>query len=148
MDKKLIRQKAIANAMQPMKWDNGKEGYIISDNCAEPVKDILMEEIYSRNIGGTDDLSYEICAKACEVISELDLAIDTDDLRQNLYDNELSNIYNYVRLSYLNTNNEDEIMSVLKEYQCEYISQACAIWYDQQVRYTAETLLDYINNND
>lgn len=146
MDKKLIRQKAIENAMQPMKWDNGKEGYIISDNCAEPVKDILMKQIYDNNIGGTHDLSYEICAKACEVISELDLnELDTE---QNLYEFENSSIYNNERLAYLNNNNEQEIAEVMKEYGCESISQACAIWYDNQVRYTAETLLDYINNND
>lgn len=146
METKLIRQKAIENAMQPMKWDNGKEGYIISDNCAEPVKDILMTQIYDENIGGTHDLSFEICAKACDCITELDLnELDTE---QNLYEFENSSIYNNERLAYLNNNNEQEIAEVMKEYGCESISQACAIWYDNQVRYTTETLLDYINNND
>lgn len=138
----------VAEAMEFKKWDNGKEGYIIRDTCTGDTKQLLMDIIYDERVGGESDLSYEIVAKACAVISEIELKDLKDwDIYENNED-EHASIYNTERLAYLNNWNEGEISDTFKEYNCELISNACAYWYDNMVNNTIEKIRAYILRHD
>lgn len=149
---KLEKRNAITNAMEFKKWNNGKEGYIIKESLKEEnekLHDLLLNIIYDDNIGGTHDLSYEITAKACEVIGELEMdEIENGGDNDRFYKMEIASIWNNDRLGYLNVNNESEVYERLVELGLHEISTACAVWYDDQVRSVVLSLLDYINEND
>ncbi len=138
---------AIVNAMEFKKWDDGKEGYAMKEDFDkkenEEVYTELLRIIYDENVGGVHDLSYEIVCKATGVIEEIGLKDLHNDNAINEADNEHASVYTYPRLQYLNINNQQEITDTLKEYDCD-IQTACAIWYDNQVRDTAETLRAFI----
>lgn len=138
------KKNAITSAMEFKKWDNGKEGYIISNTCDKELKDILLGIIYDENIGGTNDLSYEIAHRACGAIEDIEL----DDLKDDDFDlneavGEVANVYIWERLAYLNTKNQDEITEEMRSFDCD-IQTACAIWYNDIVLQAVETLRKYI----
>ena len=132
----------VKKAMEFKKWDNGKEGYIISDSCTGDTKNELMRLIYDENIGGVSDLSYEIVAKATELFEDIENLEQLNEENEN--ESEQASIYTAIRLSYLNNFNEQEISDILKEYNTTDISTACAIWYDNMVRQAYDELKAYI----
>ena len=143
---------AIANAMELKTRNDGTEYCYIKDNCNEDVKKVLMQLIYDENIGGTHDLSYEICAKACDIIGEKTLtgndrdSLTSDDLDLFADADSITSVYTATQLSWLNNNNESEISAILKDESQTSIAQACASWYAQQVQNVCETLKDFILN--
>jgi hypothetical protein len=120
------------------------EIYLIDDKLPKEseVRAILMRNIWDDRIGGADDLSYEICARACDLISEseVDELGESEDM---FYESESASVYTDERLKYLNIYNQDEISEKQKEFDCD-IQTACAVWYDDMVRSVALELRDYI----
>ncbi len=147
------RHEAIANAMELKKFSEDKEKYIIKDNCNEKVKNLLMKLIYDENIGGTSDLSYEICAMACDIIANKTLtgndrdSLVGDDLDLYADADGTASVYTSTQLSYINNNNESEISAIIKDESHNSIAQACASWYVQMVHQACETLKDYVLND-
>lgn len=152
MTTKQERLDAIANAMESKKRNDKEETtyYCISDTCEESLKDVLMHLIYDDNIGGCSDLSYEICAMACDIISEKTLTgDDRDSLISDMLDlyadaDGTASVYTGVQLGYLNNMNESEISDIMKDESHNSIAQACASWYVQQVTSACESLKDYV----
>jgi hypothetical protein len=130
------------------------EIYLIDDKLSKEseVRAILMRNIWDDRIGGAEDLSYEICARACGLIAD---NTDGDDLENTdignddiFYDMECASVYTAERLGYLNIWNESEISDKMKELGIESIQTACAVWYDDMVRSVALELRDYILKED
>ena len=140
--------KAISEAME-YTGEEPKKGimanmYIIKETCNEEVKNVLMHLIYDENIGGNQNLSYEITAKACEIIGGLnESAFDNENKVQETC-NEVASVYISDRLSYLNNNNHLEIYDELKACDCD-IQEACAIWYNSKVQEVCDSLIAFIN---
>lgn len=146
------RQKEVAEAMvytgdEPIADDMRANIYVISSKVDDKseLKRLLMKLIYDDNIGGMNDLSYEIVAKACDLIAQDDDI--TDGSEDIYYENESASVYTADRLGYLNATNQEEITQKMKEFGCD-IQTACAVWYDDMVRSAALTLRDYILGGD
>lgn len=138
----------ISTAMEVKKRADGTEYHCISDTCDETLKDVLMTLIYDNNIGGSQDLSYEICYQATALLTD-DLTeeqILSEDFYIHEHTQEISSIYTATRLAYLNNNNQEEITDTLKEYQTD-ISGACAIWYENMVAHACNKIIEYIKAN-
>lgn len=136
------RLEHIKNAMEqkPRAQLTSDTFYCITDNCNPELKTVLMDLIYDENIGGNNNLSYEICAKACDIIGEIDISEDFD-----VYEHiqEVASIWTQTRLEYLNAMNQAEVSDIVKEHSCD-IQQACAVWYENMVAQACETLKDYV----
>lgn len=136
------KQKAVANAMEYKTRDDGSEIYVIKAEEGE-VKELLMTIIYDENIGGVQDLNYEIAGVACSAVGYMDF----EELKK--YDTsedggDFASVYTFDRLKYLNANNQEEITDTMKEYSTGNISDACAIWYDNAIKDTMRKLIAYI----
>ena len=136
--KQLKRLNLIVDSMDSGTRDSEQVFYFIKPDTQKDIKDFLLEIIYNQNIGGASDLSYEIVASAIDLLDE-----DTIESEEDYIDNDSASIYTYDRLQYLNINNQDEITEVLKEYETD-IQNACAYWYDNQVKNVYYQLKDYI----
>lgn len=120
--------------------------YIISDTTTEETTDKLID--IQGSLNASFDLSYEIVAKACDLIAEnsdaeLNNGVDGIDPAE-VADGSCS-LYTAVRLSYLTNTNESEIYDIIKEYSTTDISTACAIWYENKVSEALQSLIEWIN---
>lgn len=135
------------NAMELIKKDNGSEIYVLSDKLPEKEREELANIAY--NISETTqgfDLPYEILNDAINFVVELELS-DLEDENfdwQDINSDTFASVYTATRLSYLNHWNQDEISSLLKEYQCD-ISEACMFWYDERVKEAIEMIINWLN---
>lgn len=59
----------------------------------------------------------------------------------------IASIYYGEQLEYLNAHNMYAITDILKEYDCDSIADACAIWYETTVKDWALIIKNYIMNN-
>lgn len=131
----------IAEAMEVKKRADESEYTCFSDKADERLKSIFLEHYEVRN------LDYKIFSNACDVIADLTLEQlqgENDDSFDiyDVTDNQAS-YYNSDRLEYLNIWNEEEIADKVRQYECS-ISEACAYWYDEQVRDAVSIIRDYI----
>lgn len=129
----------LQNTMQVRKRLDSTEFTCFSDTAPEELKDLFLEHYEVR------DLDYIIFSKAIDVIVET--AEEGEDDLQNIIEqvqntNDFASPYNTDRLAYLNIFNDDEITGVFKEYECMSVSQACAIWYDDQVHAAVEIIIN------
>lgn len=144
-----IKQKerfdSIANAMEVKKRADGTEYHCISDTCEDGLKDVLMKLIYDDNIGGSSDLSYEICYQATAVLTDdvTEEQISSEDFYIHEHIQDIASVYTAIRLSYLNNNNQDEITDTLKEYSTD-IAGACAVWYENMIAQACNDIIDYV----
>ena len=144
------RLEAVKNAMrytgekeEAEKNHERAEIYLIKDETPEELKDILKKIIWDERIGGEEDLSYEIVARACDLVAD-SWEEDEDGTNDDMYyESESASVYTATRLDYLNAWNQEEISQKQKEFDCD-IQQACAVWYDDMVRGVALRLRDYI----
>lgn len=143
----------VANAMELKQFDSNREAYIIKDECNEDLKNVLMTLIYDENIGGNQDISYEICASACDIISDKTSegndrdSLTGDDLDLYADADSRANVYTAVQLSYLNINNEDEISQLMQDEAITSVAQACTAWHTSKVVEACERLKDYVLND-
>lgn len=138
--KQLKRLNLIIDSIDSSKRDNDQVFYFIKPDTQKDIKDFLLEIVYNQNVGGSSDLSYEIIASAVDLLDE-----DTIETEEDYIDNDSASVYTYDRLQYLNINNQDEITEVLKEFETD-IQNACAYWYDGEVKNVYYQLKDYILN--
>lgn len=137
------RYESVCSAFVQKKRDDGTEFYCFADNAPEELKDLFLEHYEVR------DQDYEIMYDASSEIEDTELAdIIKEDGNELFYEIESASVYNADRLSYLNIWNDDEISGIFKEYLCESISQACAMWYDRQVEEACNLLREYIIGSD
>jgi hypothetical protein len=108
----------------------------------EKLKDILLKIIYDDCVGGLNDMSYNLCyeAQGFFEMSEGETIEEMTEKLENYFD--FASIYYNEQLAYLNANNQDEILDILKEYDCDSISNACAIWFETKVKEVIQTLID------
>jgi aspartyl-tRNA synthetase len=122
----------LETAMQIKTRDNGQEFYCFTETVPEELKDLFISNY------NVKDLDYQIFSTAIDTIVEA-WANNEDSptlLEEYIYDNynDFASPYNADRLAYMDIHNEAEIVDIIKEYSCEYINEACAIWYDNQVK--------------
>jgi len=138
------RQAEVQNAMETKERTPGDEStrfYCFKDNASQAIKDIFMDNYEIR------DLDYQIFSDACDFFCNYTIEELKDDDKDNVINEyESASIYITDRLAYLNVYNENEIADTMDEYGGESISQACAYWYDEQVRNAIRLLAEYIIN--
>ena len=133
--------KIIDQVMTIKKRDDGTEFHCFSDKAPEDLKDLFLGSYEVR------DLDYKIWHNACDIISGLEFETlkgendDSFDIYE-IVDSEASP-YNSDRLEYLNIWNEEEITEKVRDNDCN-ISEACAYWYDEQVRDVVSIIRDWI----
>ena len=148
----------VINAYTSIK--RGDKDIIILDT--DKIKDIATQNAIQdiqRKLDTDFDLSYEVMSDACYFISDLsieEIQKNDDNLSDKIQSLEVASVYTNTRLSWLNCNNESEIMDIIKEYNNYFekgrtsnwisVSTACAVWYDNQVKNAVNKLLNYIRN--
>lgn len=120
----------LEKSMEVKKREDGTEFTCFSDTATEELKDLYLEHYEVR------DLAYKIFSTAIDTIIE---AYENNEKSVNLLYvlenyNDFASPYNADRLAYLNVWNDEDIARIFKDFSCESISMACAIWYDEQVK--------------
>jgi len=120
-----------------------------TDEAPEELKKIYLEHYEVR------DIDYQIFNTACDIISEV-YANEAEQQRENKDEreneeritdcieeatNDSASLYTSSRLDYLNTWNQDEIAMIVRSAQVD-IADACAMWYEQQVKQAAFTIIN------
>lgn len=136
---------ALEKSMKRSKRDDKTEFYHFTDTAPKELKDLFLEHYEVR------DLDYEIFSTAIDTFIEAwnnneDSPTLLDDYIDENY-NDFSSPYNADRLAYLNVWNDSEIAEISKNYSCESVSLACAIWYDEQVKGAIRIISDWVLNN-
>ena len=128
--------------------DFKKNIYLLNEKLSNESHDAIFDlQMKFKNNNDIDfDLSYEIMAQACNVIAE-NPNIKEEDIQEAI-NNNFSSIYTADRLAYLTINNQQEISDLMKEYEAENISDACAYWYDNQVQSAISLLIEFINKTN
>lgn len=138
----------VKNAMEIKDTNTHTARAVITDKCDEKLKNVLMSIIYDGEY--ISETGYKIAYSACSFFDELeekDFTNLADILEEQLSSYEPASIWNDARLSYLDIYNEQDIFETLKEYACDSINLACAIWYDNEVKNAINTIIDeYITN--
>lgn len=141
---------SLATAMTQSKRVAGEQFYHFTPEAPQELVNIFLSH-YTVN-----DLDYEIFSNACDIVSEINAEgsdestgrLMTDEyITEQIYERaaESASYYTYDRLQYLNNNTEGEISDIMREYQEETISNACALWYDRQVEQAAIIIKDWVN---
>lgn len=122
--------------------------YILSEKLQGEERDVIMNIQIDLDAGF--ELSYEIMAEACGIISDKTLtgegrdSLTGDDLDFYADADSRANVYTAVQLSYLTANNEGEISDLMQDESITSIAQACSAWYTAKVVEACEALKDYI----
>ena len=143
----MTKEQKLKEIATAMRYTGDKETAEKKKERSEVYK-IIFRNVWDDNIGGQDDLSYEICAKACNEVAECDMDMlegESDDI---FYEMECASVYTSDRLAYLNMNNQSEISDKMKELGLDDIATACAVWYDDMVRSVALELRDYVLSDE
>ncbi len=92
------------------------------------------------------DLKYNVMSDACnwidENIEKVEDIKDVDNVK-DIFDFQ-ANVYTDVRLSWLTKSNQYDISELMKEYELDDISTACAVWYENRVEDAVIDLVSYI----
>lgn len=137
----------LGKAMELKKRDNGEEFYCFTDTAPEELRALFLDNYEVR------DLDYEIFSRAIDEImidwtdSEGDIDNFERDVKGKIEDTQdFASIWTSERLAYLSVHNEDEIKDKMDEYGAESISNACAWWYDDQVKNAIDLIITkYLN---
>ncbi len=125
-------------AMTCSERDTGEHYFHFTDDVDKNLLDMFLENYNVFN------LDYEIFSKAIDTIVEAFEDCNGKDLQGYIQENytEHASIITYERLQYLNNYNDDEIASIMREYDLATVSVGCAYWYDNQVQYAIEKILE------
>lgn len=125
---------------------NGVEAYFIKDATPAHIQSFVRDIMYAMDGEITTlDLQYEIMASALSSMSDnIKYEQITGEDFEPMREDEHASVYTSTRLSYLNNRNDEEISDIMKEYSCENISTACAIWYDNTVNHVIDEMIDAI----
>jgi hypothetical protein len=132
MEKKNEKLPLLENAMEVKTRDDKTEFTCFSDSAPEELKSLFLEHYEVR------DRDYEIFSRAIDTVIEASNNMeDTQTLSEEYIQenyNDFASPYNEDRLGYLTVYNDNEVMEIAKNYSCDFVSLACAIWYDEQVQ--------------
>jgi hypothetical protein len=121
------------------------ERIIIADSTPPEVRGFLINS--QHDIVDIFNLSYEIGEKAASVLSNFSLEeVAAEDFDTVEACRDCASVYTAQRLSWLCVQNENEIMDIIKEYDCADISTACAIWYDQKAEEMLRAMIEFIKS--
>lgn len=147
MDKTLIegRVNSLTGSMELRKRDDGTEFYCFADKAPKELQDLFLKHYQVR------DLDYQIFSTAIDTIIEawehIEDPAEFQDYTDDNY-NEFASVYNEDRLTYLNVWNDGYIADIVKNNECESVSEACAYWYDGEVRSAIHIIIsEYLNIN-
>lgn len=137
--------KALEKAM--IKSDRSDEigFYHFTDEAPKELVDLFIKHY------AIDNVDYQIFEAACSIVWEVVTSADRDDTDEKIADDieeradDVASVYTSDRLGYLNIWNQRDISDIFREYDCEDISDACAIWYSQRVQQAAAIINDWIN---
>ena len=91
--------------------------------------------------GVTFTQSYDIMYDAIALIADnTETVEDLADFYPTEYTDDIASIYYSEQLEYLNTGNMHDIAEIIKEHDCEDVATACAVWYEREVKDTAESI--------
>lgn len=127
--------------MEVKERDNHDEYSVIKESTPEHIKEFIKDVMFSFDDSiGSLDMTYAIAHSALRAMSDVEYdKLEEFDAQE--YSIEHASVYTGVRLSYLNPNNQQEISDTMKEYSCDDIATACAIWYDNAVNHFLGDLL-------
>ncbi len=133
-------------AMTVSKREDNTEFTHFSDTAPESLTDLFLKHYEVR------DQDYEMFSTACEIVHEIhndSESMNLGDIEENIYEHcsDIASPYNSDRLAYLNIWNDEEIADIFKQYNCTTISQACGIWYDNQVEQMAIIINEWVNED-
>lgn len=135
----------LCNSIELKKRDNGQEFYCRKDDLPKDIENAVRDVVFKIDENCHElDLAYKILNNAIGDLCEVDYE-DLENFEPTEDYPEYASVYTAERLSYLNAYNQYEIAEKLKEYSCDDIATACAIWYDEQVRQALEGLMEFIN---
>lgn len=135
----------LEKAMEVKQRDDKTEFTCFSDIAPKELQSLFLEHYEVR------DIDYVIFSKAIDTIIE---AFENNENWDTSYKempileyiqenyNDFASPYNADRLAYLNIWNDSEIAEISKNYSCESISLACAIWYDEQVHAAVNIIIN------
>lgn len=135
--------KALNNSMEEKERNNGEKFTCFSDSAPEELKNLFLTHYEVK------DIDYKTFSKAIDTIIEVwenNENHEEESLKEYIDENynDFASPYNAERLSYLDVWNDSEVSNIVKEYSCETISEACAIWFDRQVKEAANLILEWI----
>lgn len=142
------KQKKIAcldKAMTRSERDNGDTFYHFTDDAPKELVDLFFENYEVRGV------DYETFSDACDIMSDILNSDDVDyegiDARIHEQSEGTASVYTATQLSYIDIWNQDEISSIVREFEMD-IAVCAAIWYERQVQEMCQLLLEWINHQD
>lgn len=133
----------IKNAFTTSIHNNGDEYTIIKDSQASLLK-ILLDIISDiNNDWASYNLSYDIVSQAVNLLpSDLEKLKDFDAYKVQV---DSTSACTWKRLQYLTVNNQSEISGIIPDIWGD-IADACAYWYNEQVKNAIVSLTESIKN--
>ena len=134
------KQKELVEAMELKTRTDGTKFTAFKDTAPKELVDLFLKHFEVR------DTDYEIFSDACDIVGNLSDHTDDKLADVDFYElaTDTASVYTADRLSYLTPYNQYEITDKLKEFDCDDIQSACAVWYDSEVCRACELLRDYI----
>lgn len=126
----------LALAMTLSERSNGTSYHHFTDEAPEELKDLFLSRYQVR------DQDYDIFSSACDVFSSYDIK----DIQDGNIDDDFSSPYTSDRLACLTVWNQNEITNYIRNSDCD-IQEACASWYNDEVRNAVNILLEWINSS-
>ena len=113
--------------------------YHFTDEAPEEIKNIFLKHFNVR------DQDYMIFNHAIDTLIDIFPIEQREDLEEQIEEwcSDIASYYTAERLELLNVWNEEEITEIVGDCNCS-ISEACAMWYDNQVRGAAQVIIDWI----
>ena len=123
---------------------------VYRDELDEQIKDDLFHGI-QQELATNDNIpfeqSYHIMYEALALFDGIEYA-DIGDFDPLECGDDIASVYYAEQLGYLNTDNMYAISDIMREYECESIADACAIWYNDTVKDWALAIKNYITGHD
>lgn len=137
--------KSLQNAMERSERNDHTEYTYFTDNAPEELRQLFLEHYEVR------DVDYMTFSDACDIVSDIyqnSPEITEREAEEEIYEqaSDSASVYTATRLEYLNIWNQDEVAEIFKEYGCEDIATACAVWYDRQVEQASIIINQWINS--
>lgn len=126
--------KILVDCIELAKRSDETEFYRMKEATPEHIEAALREALFELNDDVNSlDLTYQIANSALNVLYEVEYK-DLPAFDVYEHDGEYASVYTADRLGYLNSANQQEISDKIREYDCDDIATAAAIWYDEKVK--------------
>lgn len=144
---------ALRVAMTTSERDDATRFHHFTDGDEKTHEEIKsLKDLYLEHYEVRDD-DYERFSEAVDIVCEVyddkpeateDEAIEEACERAS----DCASIMTYDRLAYLTVWNEDDVSSMMRDYDFRSIADAAAAWYDREVEQAACILVRWVNEQD